>query len=352
MSTDAFPPSLVTPLLGVYAGVGAGWLLGRLGWLRGLWRRSGLVRAPAPAGDPVRLLAALAFLVFVPALLFRTTARLDPSGLPWMTMAAYFLPASLLLLGVHAWNVRRRPSAASGDAPPPQAPAVRAITATFGNTAQLGIPVSTALFGETGLALHLAVIALHALTLMTLATVLAEVAAARRAGVDPALNRGRARRLLGIAGVTARRSIVHPVVLPVLAGLAWNATGWPLPAPVDAALAVLAAIAVPMCLALIGLSLAEARGLAVLRESIGLVAFKLLAMPAVIAAVAHGVFGLDGLPLSVLVMCAALPAGANALLFAQRYRVLEAQTAAAVAGSTVLFALTAPLWVLALALLR
>lgn len=347
--------SLMGPLMGVYAGVAAGFVLGRLGWLDAMWRRAGLARLGAAAGHPVRLLAALAFLVFVPALLFRTTARLDPTGLPWATMAAYFLPASLLLLTVHAYFSRRRalpPGAqAQAESRAPQEPAVRAITATFGNTAQLGIPVSTALFGETGLALHLAVIALHALTLMTLATVLAEVAAARQ-GPDGGRRTGRAQRLAAIAGVTARRSILHPVVLPVLAGLAWNLAGWPLPAAVDGLLAGLALIAVPLCLALIGLSLAEARGLSVLRESIGLVAFKLLAMPAVIAAVAHGFFGLEGLPLGVLVMCAALPAGANALLFAQRYRVLEAQTAAAVAGSTLLFALTAPLWVMALAWMR
>lgn len=36
--------------------------------------------------------------------------------------------------------------------------------------------------------------------------------------------------------------------------------------------------------------------------------------------------------------------GSNALIFAQRYRSLEAQTTAATVLSTVLFVLTAPLW--------
>lgn len=343
--------ALFTPLLGVYAGVALGFGIGRLGWLDAVWSRLIPARLGPRLADPVNLLGQVAFLVFVPALLFRTTARLDTANLPWLTMAAYFLPAVLLLLLVYAasrrsgWTVRG-PARTDAHGAAPQAPAVRAITATFGNTAQLGIPVAAALFGEPGLALHLGVIALHALTLMTLATVLAEVDGARSAA--PAPNADRWSRVSGIAWQSARRSLLHPVALPVLAGLAWNLAGWPLPAAMDAVLLAMSRAAVPLCLLLIGLSLARARGLSVLRDSIGLVAFKLLAMPAVVGLVAHGAFGLSGLPLGVLVMAAALPAGANALLFAQRYRVLESETAAAVAGSTVLFALSAPLWLLAL----
>jgi predicted permease len=62
-----------------------------------------------------------------------------------------------------------------------------------------------------------------------------------------------------------------------------------------------------------------------------------------------GVFHLDGLPLSVLVMAAALPVGSNALLFAQRYRTLEGEASAVIVLSTAGFALTAPLWLSVLA---
>jgi predicted permease len=47
-------------------------------------------------------------------------------------------------------------------------------------------------------------------------------------------------------------------------------------------------------------------------------------------------------------MMAALPSGANALLFAQRYGALQAQTAAVNLLTTVLFVVTAPLWLLLL----
>jgi len=60
-------------------------------------------------------------------------------------------------------------------------------------------------------------------------------------------------------------------------------------------------------------------------------------------------FGLAGAPLGVLVMMAALPVGANALIFAQRYDTLLAETTAAIVLSTFAFALTAPLWLALLA---
>lgn len=329
----------LAPLLAVYAGVAVGWAIGRA---RLLPRAA---TAVGWRGDPLRLLAQLAFLVFVPALLFRTTARIDAAALPWLPLAAYFLPASAVLLGVVGatrWWRARHPGRVHAA---PEAPMVTGIAAVFSNNAQLGIPVAAALFGETGLGLHLAVTAVHALVLMTLATVLAEAARARAAGRD-----GDRPSIAGVVMQTARRAVIHPVVLPVLAGLAWNAAGWPLPPALDAVLRGMATVAVPLCLLLIGLSLAEGDARRDLLGARVVIAVKLLLLPAAVAVVAGGVFGLRGLPLQVLVMAAALPTGANALLFAQRYGVLEARTAAAVAGSTLLYAATAPAWLLLLRL--
>ena len=95
---------------------------------------------------------------------------------------------------------------------------------TFGNTVQLGIPVVIALLGDTGLAVHVAIISMHALTLLTIATVLVEADLARAA--DPDHERP---SLAATALTTARRAVVHPVVLPALLGLAWNLAGLPLP---------------------------------------------------------------------------------------------------------------------------
>jgi uncharacterized protein YggU (UPF0235/DUF167 family) len=56
----------------------------------------------------------------------------------------------------------------TGSAPAPQrasrprrGPAVRTIAASYGNAVQLGIPMAAALFGEAGLALHIALVSVH-----------------------------------------------------------------------------------------------------------------------------------------------------------------------------------------------
>jgi predicted permease len=76
---------------------------------------------------------------------------------------------------------------------------------------------------------------------------------------------------------------------------------------------------------------------------------KLLLQPALVLVVAHWGLALHGLPLAVLVMLAALPAGSNAMMFAQRYRALEAEVTAANVLTTLVFVLTAPLWLMVLA---
>jgi predicted permease len=217
---------------------------------------------------------------------------------------------------------------------------VRAITAAFGNTVQVGIPMAAALFGETGLQIHLAIVSLHALVLLTLSTALVELDLAR---AQHALGGGRSQLAKTLLS-TARNTVIHPVVLPVLAGLSWNALGLPLPPVMNEVLQLLGSAVVPLCLVLIGMSLAYYGLQGRVRSAITISAVKLLGLPALVLGVAHWGFGLGGLPLQVVVMVAALPVGSNALIFAQRYRTLESEATAAIVFSTLGFALTAPLW--------
>ena len=70
----------------------------------------------------------------------------------------------------------------------------------------------------------------------------------------------------------------------------------------------------------------------------------LVVLPGAVLLIGYWGMGLRGVPLSVVVMAAALPAGSNALIFSQRYATLEAETTAAVVFSTLGFVVTAPLW--------
>ena len=318
-------------LLAVLSIVTLGWGAGRLHFLG----------TGNDSSDPARVLSNAALYIFIPALLFRTTVRLDFASLPWRTLWAFFLPAVALLLAVYAWQRWRGAATQAGVA----APAVRALTAGFGNSVQLGIPLAAALFGESGLAIHITLISLHALILLSITTLLAELdlaGAARHHGNGP-------RALAATLLLTLRNTLIHPVLLPVLLGLAWNASAIGLHPIADETLVVLGSAVVPVCLVLIGLSMAYYGVQGHWRSALGLAAIKLLALPALVLVVAHWAFGLAGLPLAVLVVMAALPIGSNPLVFAQRYNTLHAEATAAIVLSTLAFAATLAGWLAVLA---
>jgi predicted permease len=319
---------IIAKLAGIFAVVAIGWICGRTPMFRG--------------AEPQRVLTNLAFYLFGPALLFRLTARIDLGELPWVVIAAYFGPTVGLLLAVYAWRRRVNRDGPVAD------PSIRAVSMTFGNTVQLGIPVVIALFGEAGLAVHVAIVSLHAVTLLTIVTVLVELDLARAAA---SAGDGEQRPgVLATALTTARRAVAHPIVLPVLLGLIANLVGLPIPGPVDDVLEILGQGVVPVCLVLIGLSLAYYGVQGVGWPALWLSAGKLVLLPALVLASAYAA-GLRGVPLSVTVLCAALPIGSNPLLFAQRYEALEAETTAALVASTLAFVSTAPVWLAATAAL-
>ena len=311
-------------LLAIFLTVGIGFVAARAGWLG----------PRSDGGRSARLISDLAFYVFVPALLFRTVVRLDFAALPWRTLLAFFVPAVVFVIAVYGC-LRRFGSGG------PAAPATQTVAASFGNTVQLGIPMAAALFGEAGLALHIAMISLHALVLLTLLTVLVELDLARAA---------RQSTLGATLWSTLRNSMIHPVTLPVLAGGVWNLTGLGLHPVADEALAGLGQAVVPVCLVLIGLTMAVHGLRGQMRTALLNSGLKLLLLPAVVLPVAHWVFGLAGLPLAVVVMLAGLPTGSNALIFAQRYNTLAPEATATIVLSTAAFALTASLWLGVLAL--
>jgi hypothetical protein len=101
---------------------------------------------------------------------------------------------------------------------------------------------------------------------------------------------------------------------------------------------------VPVCLELIGLTLAYYGLEGQWRGALVITVLKLLALPALVLVVARWGFGLTGLPLAVLVVLAAMPTGSNALIFAQRYDTLQREATAAIVVSTFAVALAVPLW--------
>ena len=312
-------------------------LTAALGYAAGRFR---FLTLGAPGSDAARVLSNTALYVFVPALLFRTTARIDYAVMPWRIIAAYFVPVLVVAFVVYAWH-RARTSTKVAAA----VPATRAMSVAFGNSVQLGIPMATALFGEPGLAIHIPLVSLHALILLSVLTAVVELDLAHAAGNGGRGFAARRRALLA----TVRNTVLHPVLLPVLAGVTWDLLGLPIPAVLDDVLVLLGSAVVPLCLVLIGVSLAQHGIKGHWRGATLATVGKLVVVPAAVLVTARFGFGLTGVPLAVLVMMAALPVGTNALLFAQRYGVLEAEATAAIVASTVAFVATAGLWLAILA---
>lgn len=302
------PPALDS-LLPVVLLIATGFVVGRLRWV-----------GPTTA----RELSNLVFSLLIPALLFRTMSQVRPQALDFTPVGAYFIGLGLVYAGtLMVCGFSRRGS-------------VLALAATFSNTIMIGIPLIGLAFGQQGLITLFTLYTVHTVTLLTCATLVMELATQREGRQDapgPALWR----TLLD----ALRKSVLHPVPLPILAGMAFAQTGWTLPPVIDKPLSLLGAAFGPMALLLVGVTLSQVRVGEHLRGALGLVLAKNFVLPAIVAA--GGVaLGLTGMPLWVVVVVAALPAGANSFLFSQRYRVAEDTVTTAIGLSTFLGLLTVP----------
>ena len=284
--------------------------------------------------DAVRLLSDVTFLLFLPALLFGAMARTSFEKIAFDAPVAYFSVALALFFTLFA--IQRARGFESQQA------VLHALAGIFSNNVMLGVPLVRLAFGEAGLAVLLTIIAMHALILLSVATLMLEFARVMAPGADAPV-RSRLGRLLAALRPALRSALVHPVVLPIIAGVAWSLLHLGLPGPIDAALKLMASAATPMCLVLLGASLAQYGISAGWSSVAGLSALKNLLHPLLAYVAGRWLFGLDTLTLSVLTIAAGLPIGANVYLLAQRYRVELPIVSGAVSLSTVVGGVTLPI---------
>ena len=268
-------------------------------------------------------------MVLTPALLFRTMSTVHVERLDFKPVVAYFTAVIGLFLLMLVW--RRATQRAT----------VLALAATFSNTVAIGIPLISLAYGEAGMVTLFTIISLHALILLTLATVALELAAARQSA--PAASSAQLKASWHRPVLDAlRNGVLHPVPLPILVGLLFAQTGLVMPDVLDRPLQLLGSAMGPMSLLLVGATLANARIGQHLRGAMGLSLLKNVALPALVAIIGL-LMGLHGLPLTILVVTASLPIGANVFMFSQRYQVAEELVTASVAVSTALAMLSVSL---------
>ncbi len=284
----------------------------------------GVARTPAIGPEGMRGIAEFVYWVAIPALLFRTMASTSPPARGDLaTLATYFLSCFLvygLTLAVlrALFDVRMAEGAVLG------------MGATFGNSVMLGIPLVQRSYGAEGLAALLLIISVHAALLFTLATIMLEIG---RGGAGDAK--------LGAALKSAGRSAArNPMILAILAGLIASVVGFKLPGALDRAAELLSSAGIPCALFALGASLIGIRPGRDFVVPMVVTAIKLLVLPAVVYAAGRWVFDLSPLALAVSVICAALPSGNNAFIFAQRHRLAVERSASAVLVSTALSVVT------------
>jgi predicted permease len=149
---------------------------------------------------------------------------------------------------------------------------------------------------------------------------------------------------------TLRRIALNPFLLASVGGVAVGLSGWTLPAPVMAPLDMLAQAAIPVALISIGATM-NWGALARLDLFAGILnATRLLLAPALTLAVCL-IFGLGGPVAQVLVLFAALPTASAAHVLASGFGADRELAATLVAQSTLLAAVTLPLWLTLIELL-
>ncbi|RJL04813.1 AEC family transporter [Paracoccus aestuarii] len=258
------------------------------------------------------------------AMLFRFAAGLDMGAIFDPRFVAAYLAGSAAVWAVALWIARARGLTL------PEA-AMEAHSAMTGNTGFLGVPMLVVLLGPAAIGPVLMVLTIDMLVFSTLITLI--VHGARHGGL----------RLAAVLPVL-RGVAANPMILAMVAGLAWGGLSLPLPGPVDDFLALLGAAATPGALFAIGASLAGRR-LARLAPSAWLSGAKLVLHPAAVGLAAWG-FGVDPVAAGVMVVAAGLPVAGNVYILAQHFGLAQQRVSTAILISTAASIVTIPALIL------
>ena len=253
------------------------------------------------------------------AMLFGFAANLDLSAIfSWGFVLAYTLATLAIWAVVGAVALMRGTG--------PEVAVFEAHTGVIGNVGFLGIPMLAMLLGKAAVGPVLMVLAVD---LVVFSTILTLIITGLRGGTVG----------LAMLGGLVMGLLKNPMIVSVVLGLAWGATGWSLPVPVNEFMTLLGAAATPCALFAIGASLA---GRAPERVEIAawLTLAKLVLHPAAVAIAALWLFTVDPFAAGVMIAAAALPVAGNVFILAQHYGVAPQRVSTAILLSTAISVLT------------
>ena len=286
-----------------FALIGLGWAAGRL-------------RVFPP--EATAWLTKFVFYFALSAMLFRFTATLPIEDLFDPAFFAAYLAASVAVwvLGFAVAKLRARPL--------PEA-AMEAHTAMTGNTGFLGVPMLVVLLGPKAAGPVLMVLAADMIVFSTLITLIVTSARHGRVALAPLA--------LGLAK--------NPMIVSMLAGLAWALLHLPMPRPLADFLTILGGAATPGALFAIGASLAG-RSAERLGPALWLSAAKLVLHPLAVAIAAFLIFPVEPFAAGVMVAAAALPVAGNVYILAAHFGIAPQRVSTAILISTAVSILSIP----------
>jgi len=269
--------------------------------------RTGVVPAEGEA-----VLARFVFYLASPALLF-TTLLGAPIGTVFSRLLVGVVASSLLVAVVYLVLATLLWRASLGER------VVGALTSSYVNAANLGIPISAYVLGDVS---YVAPVLLFQLV------VAAPVALLVLDLVAPGRSPGR----------SWLRPLGNPIIWASLLGVVLGALGVDLAPWLLEPVRVLGGAAVPVALVVFGLSLqGAAAGTRAASKDVALAtALKVVVHPAAAYVIGRWALGLDGTLLLALTVLGALPAAQNVFVYAVRYQQSVPQARAVVLASTVL----------------
>ncbi len=253
------------------------------------------------------------------AMLFRFAANLSLSEIWSAPFAMAYLTGCLAVYAlVFAVALARKVSL-------PEA-AIEAQCGVIGNTGFLGVPMLVVLLGPQAAGPVLLVLAIDLIVFSSLVTLLIT-----------GMREGRMSwRVVGTLGLGLLK---NPMIVSMVAGLAWSATAWPVPVVINDFLQLLGAAATPGALFAIGASLATKSA-----ERLAVAAWlgfaKLVLHPLAVAVAALWFFPVEPQAAGVMIAAAALPVAGNVYILAQHYGVAPQRVSASILISTACSILT------------
>lgn len=304
---------LTETVLFVFSLVALGYLAGLTGYLR-----------PA-SGEGI---SEFAINVAVPLLLFQTMVKSDFHGAsPWSLWGAYFTAVALTWAAGHLVTTR----IFGRDA---RAGVVGGVSSAYSNIVLLGAPFILGIFGPDGFEVLSLLVAVHLPVMMMASIILFEMFG--RGG-------GEAVHPLRVVRNFLRRLFVNPLIIGILAGLAWRISGAPLPELGMRLVDTLADTAGPIALFAMGLSLRRFGISGNVRPALALSVLKLFLMPALVLALVW-LIDLPPLTAKVAVIVAALPSGINSYLIAVQFNTGQALASNQMTIATASAAVTTAFW--------